>query len=48
MRKVVIWESEDKIKEEMEKLEKLKSIKKQINIYKKVYETDKTIKNCCS
>ncbi|XP_052705489.1 uncharacterized protein LOC128181218 [Crassostrea angulata] len=48
MRTVGLWESEEKIKEEVEKLrtkkEKMESLKKQINIYKKVFEIDKNFK----
>lgn len=48
MRTVGLWESEEKIKEEVEKLrtkkEKMESLKKQINIYKKVFEIDKNYK----
>ncbi|XP_052695015.1 uncharacterized protein LOC128173376 [Crassostrea angulata] len=48
MRTVGLWESEEKIKEEVEKLRtkkgKMESLKKQINIYKKVFEIDKNYK----
>lgn len=50
MRTVGLWESEEKIKEEVEKLRtkkgKMESLKKQINIYmyKKVFEINKNYK----
>lgn len=48
MRTVGLWESEEKIKEEVEKLKtkkgKMESLKKQINIYKKVFEINKNYK----
>lgn len=52
MRKVGMWESEEKIKEELGKLntkkEKLENIFKKNYIYKKCLKQTKTIKNCCS
>ncbi|XP_061163864.1 myb-like protein X [Saccostrea echinata] len=48
MRKVGLWESEGKIREEIEKLktkkEKVETLKKQINIYKKVFKIEKNQK----
>ncbi|XP_062599177.1 uncharacterized protein LOC134260638 [Saccostrea cucullata] len=45
MRRVGLWECEEKIREELEKMRtkkaKMEALKKQINIYKKVFKIDK-------